>query len=43
MTHRIRLEDGSLAAVTEPAHDASRPEGAVIVSLPPAACLVFPA
>ena len=43
VTHRIRLEDGSLAAVTEPAHDASRPEGAVIVSLPPAACLVFPA
>jgi ABC-type Fe3+/spermidine/putrescine transport system ATPase subunit len=43
VTHAIRLKDGSTAQVTEPAHGAANPEGAVTLSFPPSACMVFPA
>ena len=43
VTHSIRLENGTTALVTEPAHDATTPGATVALSFPPGACMVFPA
>ena len=43
VTHSVRLGGATMAQVTEPAHGAASREGAVTVSFPPSACMVFPA
>jgi ABC-type Fe3+/spermidine/putrescine transport system ATPase subunit len=42
VTHSVRIGDATTAFVKEPAHGAASPEGAVTLSFPPAACMVFP-
>ena len=42
VTHSIRLPNGTLARVTEPAHDATSPAGPLTLSFSPAAGMVLP-
>lgn len=42
VTRSILLTNGMTALVTEPAHNASFPDGPVTLSFPPSACMVFP-
>jgi ABC-type Fe3+/spermidine/putrescine transport system ATPase subunit len=41
VTHAIRMPGGTIVHAAEPAHDAAIQEGAVTLSFPPAACMVF--
>jgi ABC-type Fe3+/spermidine/putrescine transport system ATPase subunit len=43
VTHSVRVGEGTIARITEPAHGAAHPEGAVTLSFEPSACMVFPA
>jgi ABC-type Fe3+/spermidine/putrescine transport system ATPase subunit len=41
VAHSIRLNNGTTALVTEPAHEASSPDNAVTLSFAPSACAIF--
>jgi ABC-type Fe3+/spermidine/putrescine transport system ATPase subunit len=42
VTHSVRLENGALALVTEPAYREAWPEGTLTLSFSPSACMIFP-
>jgi putrescine transport system ATP-binding protein len=42
VTHAVRMPGGTIVLAAEPAHEATLPEGAVTLSFPAAACMVFP-
>ncbi len=43
MTHSVRMGNGTIMMATQPSHDAMPADATVVLSFPPAACMVMPA